>query len=204
MYKHIIFDFGGVFLDLGGKHSGIPHDLARIFNISEEKASEIWKNNKGKLLTGQETPAEFLAAMNKTLGLHVDVDRAYEEWKSYNRAEKEQIDWNLLEYVRQLKKNYKIHILTDAIDLDRSSSKWTNEVDSHFENVFKSYEEKLKKPDKEAFLNAIAKINAKPEECIFVDDFPANVASANELGMTGIIFTNLNSLKAEFKKLGVV
>ncbi len=51
MYKHIIFDFGGVFLDLGGKHTGIPNDLSKIFNISEGEASEIWKDNKERLLT---------------------------------------------------------------------------------------------------------------------------------------------------------
>ncbi len=142
--------------------------------------------------------------INKKLGTHIDVDLAYETWKSYNKAEKEQIDWGLLEYVRQLKKNYKIHMLTDTIDLDRGSSKWINKVDVHFDNVFKSYEEKLHKPNKSAFTNVLAKIKAKPEECIFVDDFQANVDAANELGIKGILFTTLESLKTEFKKLGVI
>ena len=204
MYKHIIFDFGGVFLDLGGKHTGIPKDLARVFNISEQKASEIWKNNKERLLTGQETPKDFLASMNTQLGLHLDITEAYTSWKSYNMTEKEQINWDLLDYVRQLKKNYKIHMLTDTIDLDRSSDKWVNKVDSHFENIFKSYKERLKKPDKKAFLNAIAKIGADLEECVFVDDFQPNVAAANELGMKGILFINLQTLKSDFKKLGIV
>ena len=83
MYKHIIFDFGGVFLYLGGKHTGVPKDLARVFNISEQKASEIWKNNKEKLLTGQETPKDFLASMNTQLGLHLDITEAYTAWKAY-------------------------------------------------------------------------------------------------------------------------
>ncbi len=203
MYKHIIFDFGGVFLDLGGKHTGVPKDLAKIFNISEQKASEIWKDNKEKLLTGQETPQDFLVSMNTKLGLCLNIAKAYAEWKSYNTTEKEQINWDLLDYVRQLKKKYKIHMLTDTIDLDRSSDKWINEVDSHFENVFKSYKEKLKKPDKKAFLNAITKIDANPEECVFVDDFQPNITVANELGIKGILFTNLQTLKSDFKKLGI-
>jgi epoxide hydrolase-like predicted phosphatase len=203
MYKHIIFDFGGVFLDLGGKHTGVPKDLAKIFNISEQKASEIWKDNKERLLTGQETPQDFLVSMNTKLDLRLNIAKAYAEWKSYNTTEKEQINWDLLDYVRQLKKKYKIHMLTDTIDLDRSSDKWINEVDSHFENVFKSYKEKLKKPDKKAFLNALTKIDANPEECVFVDDFQPNITVANELGIKGILFTNLQTLKSDFKKLGI-
>jgi len=64
MYKHIIFDFEGVFLDLGGKHSGIPHDLARIFNISEEKASEIWKNNHYQTIYNNMQNSRLLHSFN--------------------------------------------------------------------------------------------------------------------------------------------
>ena len=203
MYKHIIFDFGGVFLNLGEKYTTMPNALSRIFNVTQDRASEYWRENKEKLLIGKETPRKFLEEMSKELGVHIDLEKAYESWRSYHSAEKEQIDWKLLEYVRHLKKNYKIHMLTDAIDLDRESSRWTSEVDRHFNNVFKSYEEKLKKPDRKAFLNALKKIKARPEECLFVDDLKANVDAANELGIKGILFTNSKALKADFKKLGI-
>ncbi len=204
MYKHIIFDFGGVFLNLGGKQTGIPKDLARIFGITEGSAATIWNEGKEKLLTGKETPKQFLSVMSKKLGVQIDVEKAFEAWKSYNRVEKEQIDWELVEYVRQLGKNYEIHMLTNTIDLDRKSDRLVSGVESHFSNVFKSYEEGLRKPDRRAFLNVLGKIKAMPEECVFVDDFQPNVASANEIGMKGVLFTNLASLKDEFRKLGVV
>lgn len=204
-YKHIIFDFGGVFLDLEGKRTGVPGDLARIFNITEDEASEVWEDSKEKLLTGQETPREFLAATAKKLDAPIDLKNSYNEWRSLDMAGKEQrIDWKLLEYAERLKKHYAIHILTNMIDLDQESGGWTREFDSHFENVFKSYEEKLRKPDKEAFLNVLRKINAKPEECVLVDDSLTNTRVAEELGLKCVRFTTLEALNDEFKKLGVV
>ncbi len=203
MYKHIIFDFGGVILDLGGKHTGIPGDLSRIFTVTEDEAVKIWAENKEELLTGKETPEEFLTAVAKILHSHIDIKEAYEKWKAYNRVEKSRIDWKLLEYVKHLRKRYAVHVLTDTIDLDRESDTLIRKVDSHFENVFKSYEEKLRKPDKKAFLNVLMKINAKPKECIFVDDFQANVTAASELGMKGVLFTNLGALRKDFEKLGI-
>jgi putative hydrolase of the HAD superfamily len=203
MYKHIIFDFGGVFLDLGGKHSGVPRDLAGIFRITEERAEEYWDANKKGMLTGKETAKEFLRRMSDDLGVRIDVGMACEEWKSRYSPGRERIDWELLDYAKRLKKRYRVHILTDTIDLGAERGRWVSEVDRHFENVFRSHEEGLKKPDREAFLNALGKIRAKPEECVFVDDSQANVDAASRLGMKGIKYTDLAGLKESLKELGI-
>lgn len=203
MYKHIIFDFGGVFLNADIARRGMEKDLAKIFNIPEKGIYEIWKAHMEKVAVGEETPREFLVLINKQLGLHLNIAKAYAEWKSYNILEKEQINWGLLDYVEQLKKKYKVHMLTNRFDFDNDSDKLTNELYGHFENVFVSHKEKLKKPDTKAFLNAIAKIGADPEECVFVDDLQQNVTVANELGIKGVLFTDLKTLKTDFKKLGI-
>lgn len=203
MYKHIIFDFGGVFLNADRARHGMEKDLAKIFNIPEKEAYEIWKAHLEKVSVDEETPREFLVLINKQLGLHLNIGKAYAKWKSYNMLEKEQINWDLLDYVKQLKKRYKVHMLTNRIDLDNDSDKLTNELYSRFENVFVSHKEKLRKPDTKAFLNAIAKMGADPEECVFVDDLQQNVTVANELGIKGVLFTNLKTLKMDFKKLGI-
>lgn len=204
MIRHIIFDFGGVFLDLGGKHSGIPGQLTRIFDITEEKAQEIWQNNKVDLMIGKETPKEFLLKMNSFLGTSIDPEQSHEDWKKFNKMEKSNINWELVEYIELLKKNYQIHMLTDTIDLDSGNSDWFSDITKNFHNIFRSFEIGYRKPNKEAFLHVLEKINAKPEECVFVDDLKANVDSANELGIKGILYANLDQLKEDFSKLEIV
>ncbi|MBS3125583.1 HAD-IA family hydrolase [Candidatus Woesearchaeota archaeon] len=55
---------------------------------------------------------------------------------------------------------------------------------------------KLKKP----FIDKVlAEFNVKPEEVLFVDDFPGNVEKAKLFGMNAIQFTELNELKQYLK-----
>ena len=203
MIKHIIFDFGGVFLDLKGKHTGVPANLAKIFNIPEEKASEIWQENKNDLLIGKETPKEFLIRMNALLGVSLDPDKTHESWIALNKMEKNDINWPLVEYVENLKDRYQVHMLTNVVALDNTTSEWYNSAIKHFHNIYKSFEIGHKKPNKEAFLHVLEKINAKPEECIFIDDIQANINGSEKVGIKSILYTNYRDLIIKLKQAGV-
>lgn len=168
MIKHIIFDFGGVFLDLGGKHTGVPNDLAKIFNIPKEKAAEIWKENKEGLMVGKETPEEFLMRISIQLGSLINTKEAHEDWKKLNKMEKEKIDWALVDYIESLKENYKIHMLTNIAGIDNKNSEWFDTIAKHFNNIYKSFEIGHKKPNKEAYLHVLEKINSKTKAIIVV------------------------------------
>lgn len=202
MIRHLIFDFGGVFLDIG-KDKKVHYNIDKIFNISEEKALEIWKEHKEKLIVGKETPEEFLARVGAILNHQISANEAHELWKEVNKMEKDSIDWPLVDYVESLKKNYKIHMLSNAIDLDAGNSEWADLINGHFDNIYMSFDIGHKKPNKEAFLHVLEKINAKPEECVFVDDLQVNINAANKLGMKGVLYTNLNQLKEDFENLKI-
>ena len=203
MVKHIIFDFGGVFLDLKGKHTGVPANLAKIFNIPEEKAAKIWQENKNDLLIGKETPKKLLIRMNALLGVSLDPDITHESWIALNKMEKNDINWPLVEYVENLKDRYQIHMLTNVVALDNTNSEWYNSAIKHFHNIYRSFEIGHKKPNKEAFLHVLEKISANPEECVFIDDIQVNVDAANTLGIKGILYTNFDQLEKDFSALGI-
>ena len=202
MIKHIIFDFGGVFLDLG-ENKKVHYNLHKVFNISEEKALEIWKEHKEKLIVGTETPEEFLTRVAASLNHPISASEVHELWKQVNKMKKESIDWPLVDYVESLKKNYKIHMLSNAIDLDAGNAEWADLIDKHFDNIYKSFGIGHKKPSKEAFLHVLEKINAKPEECVFIDDLKVNIDVANELGINGVLYTNLDQLEKDFSRFEI-
>ncbi len=204
MIQHLIFDFGGVFLDLRGNNGKIHYNLEKVFNISEEKALELWREHKEKLIVGAETPEEFLMRVSVVLGHPINAKEAHKTWKKVNKMEKSQIDWALVDYVESLKKSYKIHMLSNAIDLDAGNSEWEDLIHKHFDNIYKSFGIGHKKPNNEAFLHVLEKVNAKPEECVFVDDLKANIDVANGLGIKGVIYTNLDQLKEDFCKLKIL
>jgi epoxide hydrolase-like predicted phosphatase len=203
MIKHLIFDFGGVFLDLGGENGKIHYNLEKVFGISEEKALELWKEHKEKLIVGTETPEEFLKRVGAILNHPISTIEAHELWKKFNKMEKGSIDWALVDYVESLKKNYKIHMLSNAIDLDAGNAEWADLIHKNFDNIYKSFSIGHKKPNKEAFLHVLEKIGAKPEECVFVDDLQINIDAANELGINSVLYTNLDQLKKDFSRFEI-
>ncbi len=191
MIKHIVFDFGGVILDLDGVHTGYPNDLSLIFDLPIEEAKKIWNESKTAVMTGKESPKEFLARMKKSLELDFDVDEALQFWEMRNAISKDRIDWLLVAILEQLKKSYQVHMLTDQIKLDNGAGQWIDEINRHFHTILKSYEQGHRKPAPEAYTNMLQKISAEtePETVVFIDDNQKNIEAAEELGIHGILYT---------------
>lgn len=207
MIQHIVFDFGGVILDLDGVHTGYPDNLAVIFKVPVEKAVQIWNDHKTSVITGKETPKNFLARMKSEHGFEFDIEEGIAYWEEQNIIDQSRIDWELLDFIGRLKQKYQVHILTDQIQLKNGASAWIDKVDTQFHTIFRSYEEGYRKPFPEAYLNLLTKIQATndPGSVIFIDDSQSNIEAANELGIHGILYTFKDHalLKRVFAELGV-
>jgi len=56
-----------------------------------------------------------------------------------------------------------------------------------FDAVVISHEVGMRKPESRIFRYAAELVHVDPEQCVFIDDIPANVAAAEAIGMTGIL-----------------
>lgn len=207
MIQNIVFDFGGVILDLDGVHTGYPDDLARIFNLPLEVTKKIWDTHKTSVMTGKETPKEFLARMKNELQLVFDLEEGIDFWEKSNAITKERIDWDLIKMLVSLKSNYQVHMLTDQIQLANGAEAWIQDINQHFHTIFRSYEQGFRKPFPESYHNLLVKINAlnNPDSVAFIDDSSANIDAANTVGIHGILYTfkDHESLKRKFIELGI-
>ena len=59
----------------------------------------------------------------------------------------------------------------------------------------------LIKPDPRIYRLALAKLGARPEESVFIDDVPANVDAARSAGMVGIEFAKPEKVLEELKQI---
>ena len=59
------------------------------------------------------------------------------------------------------------------------------------------------KPDPAIYKLLLSRYGLKAEECVFLDDTPANVEAAKALGMQGIRFLDKEQAEAELQKMGV-
>ena len=71
-----------------------------------------------------------------------------------------------------------------------------------FRGVIVSGEEKLLKPDAAIYRCFLDRYGLNAEDCVFIDDSPANVAGARAVGMHALHFTAPGTLAADLRGLG--
>ena len=64
-----------------------------------------------------------------------------------------------------------------------------------------SGEEKLLKPDARLYRVLLDRYGLKAEECVFIDDNPANTAGAEAVGIKGIVFQGVEQLRKQLDTL---
>ncbi len=196
--KNIIFDLGGVIL-LQPKE--LMHTLLKeVFPDKIDQAYELWSKNKNKTILGEMTTGELVKEFKEKLNDKSSTSSIKEKYKNAYKKHVANINSELMTYIQRLRKKYKVYLLTDTIDIHDEYNK-TRGIYPKFDKVFKSFEEHLKKPDKKAYLNVLKKINAKPYECVFIDDLNENIIAARKLGLHGIVYDSLEDLKQKLDQI---
>lgn len=72
-----------------------------------------------------------------------------------------------------------------------------------FRDIVVSGAEKLVKPDAAIYRLALDRFGLRAEEVVFIDDNAANVAGAEAVGMTAILFTGAGDLVARLRELSL-
>lgn len=73
-----------------------------------------------------------------------------------------------------------------------------------FQEVFVSGALRMAKPGEAIFAHALERIRAPARACLFIDDNPANLATAARLGMRTHRFTTAAALAGELRRLGLL
>lgn len=109
----------------------------------------------------------------------------------------------LINYIRKLKKNYKIGLLSNF------TFEWLDEImekhnlSSLFDAKFISSKYKMIKPEPEAFDKILELLGTSMSEVIFVDDRQGHVDAANILGVKAILYTTNENLMLDFENYGI-
>ncbi len=110
----------------------------------------------------------------------------------------------MYELVAELKQEgYGIYLLSNASC--RQHAYWPNlPVSRFFDGTLISADEKLVKPQPEIYRLLLERFSLNAEECLFVDDSPANIEGAYLCGIRGIVFHgDASLLRRELRAAGV-
>jgi putative hydrolase of the HAD superfamily len=191
--KAVVFDFGGVIIDL------YQEKTSQRLNefIPKEKKSELMSLAL-EIELGKISREDFLIGVQ---GL------------SEKEVSKEEVEaiWNLMlceikdekvQFLKSLKKNYEVYLLSNTnivhkIFFDKICLKAFGEsMETFFDKTFYSHELKMRKPDAEIFEYILSQINHDPSEVLFIDDLSENTDSALKLGMQAHQFEKNSSFES--------
>ena len=181
MDKVILFDFFGV---ISSEVS--PIFFKRYFN--EEEAKIVKEEIMSKGDKGELSEEEIYDLISKRV--NITPLKVKEDFKELIH-----INYELVDYIKELKKEYRIYLLSNAISSFLRRILKENSLYELFNEVYISGEIKLIKPYKEYFNYVIEKESLDPSMCIMIDDNKKNIEGAISCNLNGIVFTNNKDLK---------
>ncbi len=201
--RNIVFDFGGVLIDLDrsltieamGKLGISAFDQVLVNTYACEGILGAYE--KG-LISTPKFRDEIRKMSCRVYLSDEEIDAAWCALLLQVPQEKK----NLL---LRLKKDYSIYMLSNTNELHIAYSMEScfcqdgYKVSDYFDRCFYSYKMHLSKPDPRIFYKFIEETQLKPEETLFVDDALVNVKAAQSCGWNATLYHPGNDLTAIFR-----
>jgi putative hydrolase of the HAD superfamily len=184
--KNIIFDLGGVILDID--ENIVYKELEKMgISTSELAHSKEFMDIMSKFDTGIYTAPTFRKKTKAILGQEKMTDQRFDAiWNSMLLD----IPRERIEAIEKVKKHYKIFLMSNSnvihYDLyvrDLQLRFGYNEFDELFNKSYFSFAEHLEKPDPRFFELILDHEGLLPEETLFIDDTEKNIKVAQSLGI---------------------
>lgn len=181
-------------------------DYARELDLPQGALSDYLRGARGgfgEVERGLASMREFLKAtcieVENTHGVRVDIRRLADAMAAGQRVRPE-----MPGLLRDLHDSgVLIGLLTNNVKEARAW--WSSGVIplELFSDVVDSSEVGLRKPDPAVYRLAAERLGVEPHEVVFVDDLPENVAGAEAVGMTGVLFSDPDTCRSDLSGHGL-
>lgn len=185
-FKNIIFDFGGVILNLdyqrtidAFKKQGIPQFEQ---NYSQLQQTELFDDFERGTISSADFRERLRGAFNTTI-TDAELDAAWNAMLLDLPAERLQ----LLEQLRasknicMLSNTNEIHVACFEADLKKQHG--LENLNEFFDHVYYSCRTGMRKPEARIFEMVLKQQNHLPQETLFIDDSPQHIQGAKEVGL---------------------
>lgn len=200
MIKNIVFDMGNVLTiyNAGEYIYGYvdnEEDFKRIKN--HLCASVEWLQMDRGTITDEDAIASICRRMPKHL--HDTVKRFITEYRMVQPPNPP-----MEKLADELYQNgYDLYLMSNTSHRFRIFSRYIKSI-QYMKGIWISCEHGLLKPEPESYRDFFRTFSLKPEECFFIDDAPANVESAGNLGMNGCVYYgDIRELRYYLRENGV-
>jgi putative hydrolase of the HAD superfamily len=199
--RAVIFDYGMV---LTGPPDPAAHEaMERITGLPVARLDTLYWSHRNAFDEGLLTGEAFWRKVAGEGGLNLGESQIQElvhsdarMWMIENRA---MLAWQI-----ELKQRGLLTAIVSNMG-DTVHQQMERELQwlSRFDVLVWSYRLGMAKPDPAIYRYALDQLGTLPIETLFIDDRPANVDAALELGMVGVVFSNTAQLRADLVAAGL-
>jgi len=190
--RGIIWDMGGVVLRT--MDPAPRTELAQRFGLTMkelEKVAFLGEDSKSAEL-GQITREEHWNWVAAQFGMDPQDGHIFEDqfWAG------DQVDVDLIKYIRELRPEYKTGLLSNAwSDMRELIDGYLPHCLDVFDASIFSYEVGLVKPDARFYQAILDQMGVEASQAIFIDDFAINIEGALAAGLNAIQFETIDQVK---------
>lgn len=195
-----MFDLGGVLVDWNPRYlyRKLIADEAEVERFLAEVTTHEWnvEQDRGRPWT------EAVARLTARFPEHAELIEAY--YSRWGEMIGGPID-GTVDVLRELRSaGVGLYALTNWSGEKFDETRQRFEFLSWFEGIVVSGKEKLVKPDPQIFHVLFDRYGIAPPSTVYIDDNPPNVQVARDLGMTALLFTEPQALRADLERAGLL
>ncbi|MFC1651955.1 HAD family hydrolase [Patescibacteria group bacterium] len=190
MVKGIIFDFGGVITT--DPSLNLSKEEAKILNIEPQFLNKFYRDQDlRKFECDFISDNQFWESLKNKIENHTKQEISEGQLQQFQKTliNSFKLQPKFKDFILELKKNYKIALLTNNLPSWMPIWEKKFELREIFPVIVTSFEEKIRKPNSEIYLRTCGKLGLEPEECLFIDDQKKNIDGAEKAGLSAIQFT---------------
>ncbi|MCK9291818.1 MAG: HAD family phosphatase [Bacteroidales bacterium] len=184
--QQIIFDFGGVILDIDPQQTLNALKALGVSNIEPFISKEFQEKVTDKFERGILTPEIFRQKVREKVGIKLSDEQIDDAWNALLLD----IPKERIAILEEVKQHYKIFLLSNSNEIhydiylrDLQLRFGYREFDQLFHKAYFSFDLHLSKPDPEVFEFILNQHQLHPNETLFIDDTLSHIKAARKLGL---------------------
>ncbi len=198
-YNTIIFDLGNTLIRFD--HNIAVKKLEKRFRIDRDKTYSLFFDSEITHLfeTGRISPQEFYRKATAMIGISLPYEEFIDVWNDIFWEDEEACG-----LARQLKKSYKLVLLSNISPLHFEHIVKKFDIMRIFDEIVPSFKVGVMKPDEAIFRHAIKAAGGDASKLFYTDDREEFIKVAQKLGIDSVRFENAEHLKGELKTRGII
>ncbi len=190
MIKNLLFDLGGVIMDIRRENCVRAFEALGMGDadglLGEYSQAGVFAGIENGELTVDQFHDEIRRIIGRQELTDGEIDAAFQKFLIGIPAHR-------LEELDRLHRHFRIYMLSNtnpimwAGEINRNFRQDGHDVDYYFDGIVRSYEAGAMKPDERIFREVIGRFGIDPAETLFLDDSQRNLDAAARLGFQTLL-----------------